>query len=186
MGAHTSPIQDLNVFFMAFLFGLCIYLGRSYILNAIRTRPIFRSIRPLLSHRHSQLASKGFKVALIATFGIGAFLELYYYSWCPVSNSYYQTNLMISREIITTLNDLNAAYWPDFATLLNVVRYAHRPFQLLSRLPSLLRSSPRRNEEVNPWDHDVDFSMLHPGTLLNRGRAAIVAPCTKANHLLAR
>jgi hypothetical protein len=143
MGAHTSAIQDLNVFFIAFLFGLCLYIGRSYIFNAIRTRPIFRSLRPLLSHRvfHSQMVSKGFKVALIATFGLGAFLELYYYSWCPVSNSYYQTNLMIAREIITTLNDINALYWPDFATLLNVVR----------------------DEEVNPWDHDIDFSMLHPG-----------------------
>ena len=22
---------------------------------------------------------------------------------------------------------------------------------------------PKRNEEVNPWEHDIDFSMLHPG-----------------------
>lgn len=143
MGAHTSPIQDLNVFFITSLFGICVYMGRNYIFNTIRTRPVFRSFRPLLAHRifHSQIASKGVRVVLFAAFGLGIFLELYYYSWCPVSTSYYQTNVMISREIINTLNDINAAYWPDFATLLNVVR----------------------NEEMNPWDHDVDFSMLHPG-----------------------
>jgi hypothetical protein len=85
------------------------------------------------------MASKGFKLALVATFGLGAFLELYYYSWCPVSNSYYQTNLMIAREIITTLNDINAAYWPDFATLLNVVRCAPPPAHHQRRRPSHTR-----------------------------------------------
>jgi hypothetical protein len=125
MGAHTSPIQDLNVFFMAFLGGLCIYLGRTYILNFLRTRPVFRFLRPVLAHRlfHGKMANKCFKLALVATFGLGAFLELDYYDWCPVSQSYYQTNLMIAREIITSLNKINVAYWPDFATLLNVVRY---------------------------------------------------------------
>jgi hypothetical protein len=82
------------------------------------------------------MASKGFKLALVATFGLGAFLELYYYSWCPVSNSYYQTNLMIAREIITTLNDINAAYWPDFATLLNVVRCAPPPAHQPTNTPA--------------------------------------------------
>lgn len=124
MGAHTSPIQDINVFFLAFLGLLCVYLGRNYISNLVRTRPAFRSVRPLLTHRffHGKLPLRLFRLALLTTGGIGLFLEVYYYSWCPVSSSYYQTNLMLAREIITNLNKVGAAYWPDFATLLNVVR----------------------------------------------------------------
>ncbi len=168
MAAHTSPMQDLNLFFIIFPFILCLYLGRNYIMTFIRSWPIFRSIQPLLMHRafHGHMANKCLTLALIVTFGAGIFLELSYYSWCPISTSYHQTNLALAREIITTLNKINLAYWLDFATLLNVVRCGpHSPPPPSHPTKAVLYALflPKRNEEVNPWEHDIDFSMLHPG-----------------------
>jgi len=51
-------------------------------------------------------------------------------------------NCQFLGSTLSVLERHNVAYWPEFATLLNVVR----------------------NENgINPWDHDSDLSVVHPG-----------------------
>jgi len=133
MGAHTSLIKDANLFLLAFLLLFLFYLGRFYIWRFLLASS---PLRPLSTYHvfRSRIASRAVKLALLLSLGLGIFLEIYYQSRCPVSRSYYQTNIMLAHEIIDTLTQLNVAFWPDFATLLNVVRCATSPPYLWSRV----------------------------------------------------
>ncbi len=120
MGAHTSPIQDLNIFLLIFgALGLAA-LSKSYVLPRLRA---IKALKPLFAHYLlRQIVSKLFKFGLFFTLGLGLALEFYYYSSCPVSSSYYETNKEISKEVVSALKKLDIPFWPDFASLLNVLR----------------------------------------------------------------
>lgn len=81
-------------------------------------------------------------VLLAITVSMTVVFETYLHTFqCQVSNSYYQHNLETSHKVIKLLKEIKAPIFADFATLLGVIR----------------------GQEINIWDHDTDFSMVHPG-----------------------
>lgn len=81
------------------------------------------------------------RICVVVNLGLVFSFEFYFnYFKCAVSNRYYQTNLMLTHRMMSLMNRHNMSYWLDFATLLNQLR----------------------NENISPWDHDVDFSVVDP------------------------
>ncbi len=68
-------------------------------------------------------------------------LESYYqYCSCAVSQEYSNRNIKLTHKAIDMLDSLSIPHWPDFQSLLNVLR----------------------NETYNIWDADVDLSIEWP------------------------
>jgi hypothetical protein len=68
-------------------------------------------------------------------------LEFYYqYGYCAVSQEYSNRNIKLAHKAIDMLDSLSIPNWPDFQSLLNVLR----------------------NETYNIWDADVDLSIEWP------------------------
>lgn len=59
---------------------------------------------------------------------------------CQVSQNYYSQNVQLARDVMGLLQKNHVPVWLDFATLLCQLR----------------------SQEINPWDHDVDLSVIHP------------------------
>ncbi|KAL6063096.1 DUF925-domain-containing protein [Balamuthia mandrillaris] len=146
MGAHTSLIKNMNPFFLVLCLILLLILARKFLLqsllaysanaSAAHNRLMRRFFLLLQSINHRTIV-----VLLICSLLPTLMFEWYYLDRCPVSPTYYETNKENARQVIRILNDHKMDYWVDSASLLNVLR----------------------NEEINPWDHDVDFAMIYPG-----------------------
>jgi len=108
-----------------------------------RDRTSASSLRPICLQLQSQYLPLLYLLYLIAAISLLFFLifEHYYYSYnCTVSNRYYEQNLVLTKDLISLLESIGIPYYPDFASLMNVLR----------------------SEEINAWDHDTDVSIEWP------------------------
>jgi hypothetical protein len=160
MGSHTKLIKNWNVFLLAFFVLLILYLIHKHIKHRLRTTRRLRFHAPpatkkrVLSERQEMSAGRLFKrfikhptvpkvfhITLVVVLLLTVAFEWYYLAnWCAVSPSYYNRNVGIAYQVIDTCKQMNVQFWPDGATLLNVLR----------------------KENITWWDHDVDLSMLMP------------------------
>jgi len=145
MGSHTVAIKDVNVFFWIFIVLLLILLARLYLLPYLLVSQRKVAILFRVSVLRFLLRPQLIKLLMVATgalFITATIFELYYVQGsCSVNPKYYDTNKATAIKVINFLSDREVSFWPDGASLLNVLR----------------------KEEINAWDHDVDFSMVHPG-----------------------
>ena len=67
-------------------------------------------------------------------------LQEYYYNGlsCKTSTGYHTINLAAIKKVVEILGKNDVPLWADFASLLAVIR----------------------GQDVNPWDHDTDFSTI--------------------------
>lgn len=126
--------EDWNPFSFFMISSGGVLLLRSYFINKpgkVRPYVLMLSPRILLS------------LMIICAISVLGFLSFEYYFYglkCRVSQRYYDGNIKLANEVIDVMEEYKIPYWPDFATLLNVMR----------------------GEEINPWDHDVDFGIIEP------------------------
>eukprot|EP01087_Luapelamoeba_hula_P006687 TRINITY_DN1677_c0_g1_i2.p1 TRINITY_DN1677_c0_g1~~TRINITY_DN1677_c0_g1_i2.p1 ORF type:complete len:206 (-),score=23.84 TRINITY_DN1677_c0_g1_i2:338-955(-) len=145
MGAHTSLVRDQNIFLLIFLGMLLVLLWRVLLFPRLSPATLHTIMRYRIFHwLLTKRTMKLFACATACVFVTFLTLETYYLrSSCSVSQNYYDLNKQIAIDVIKLMQEHPDRYqfWPDAASLLNVLR----------------------EEEINPWDHDTDLSMIHPG-----------------------
>jgi hypothetical protein len=79
-------------------------------------------------------------VLMVSLMSIPIFETYFSVYECSVSGRYYKQTINQSINAIDVFNKYGVDYWLDYATLLNQLR----------------------GQSINHWDHDADFSIIHP------------------------
>jgi len=78
-------------------------------------------------------------MAVLYTIGFEVYFRQHY---CRVSSAYYDRNVQLARDVTARLFQNKIPFWLDYATLLGFLR----------------------EDPINVWDHDTDFSVLFSDT----------------------
>lgn len=77
---------------------------------------------------------------LVAFVGVPVFEAYFNVYECSVSNKYYDQTINLAVDQMNCFDRFAIEHWLDYATLLNQMR----------------------GQTINHWDHDADFSIIHP------------------------
>jgi len=67
--------------------------------------------------------------------------EWYFFVYeCAVSQRYFDENIALARTAFAVMQSAGIIFWLDYASMLNGIR----------------------RQSINPWDHDIDISIIHP------------------------
>jgi len=77
----------------------------------------------------------------LASLVLAIVFEVYFRVYkCRVSHRFYEENISLAVQVLSILKQAQVPYWLDYATLLCALR----------------------GQTINAWDHDTDFSTIHP------------------------
>jgi hypothetical protein len=135
IGSSLSVFNNSNPFFLPLL---ALALPAALILYARRKPGHLMRLRRRIPH-----GALRWLVALALLDGalLVAF-ELYFFAGsCAVSERYLRENERLARAVVDFFQTRSVPIWPDYATLLSVVRA----------------------QPILPWDQDSDWSIMNPG-----------------------
>lgn len=104
--------------------------------------PRISSLRPFARYTERPLFGRLLLLLFIIAISLWVVFEEYFRIYrCAVSLNYYHENIAIALRIVNLMATLpHIPFWLESATLL----------------------AQLRRQEVNAWDHDSDFSLVHP------------------------
>ena len=141
--SFTSSIFNQDPFVAPTLLLILLLIVRHAILHC-SAFTLAKSLRNYIRFACSPCGAQTSIVLLYITamsgIGIIIFEEYFFVYECAVSQRYFDENVELARAVIRILNAAAIPFWLDYASMLAAIR----------------------EQSINPWDHDVDASILHP------------------------
>ncbi len=143
---YNPPAYITLIAALLFLVVHCLSVVRYYSLLSSRRQNQTNQLPSIYNNNKKISSGKPwfYRLALYLLF-FGTLLSFgyeYYYSiaQCSVSSRYQAENLLLASTVYSILQENGYCFWLDYGTML----------------------AQQRSTIMNPWEHDSDFSLIHP------------------------